>query len=149
MAVPTQFERESAEMRANLAAKGEAERRQAIAACGPGAAAYGIWIAKDRSGREPDRLVYCCQRSGQRGWQPSSDFPGSNDRWEEHEGYDFNGQNVKPFRWSSGLKVLNEYRPQTAEQLAAARERRELKEAEAAAAEAARLAAMPKQLTLF
>ncbi len=114
--------------RQRLADIQNAQLREAIDACGPGADGYGRWVLVDKLKLLPDRGVYCCRRDDGRGWQPTPNFPDQDERLgpHNHPGFVNNktGEITYPFRFSSGMNTLQSYTPQTAERMKAAAEGR-------------------------
>lgn len=117
MAVPTQREIESAQIRREMADRALEELQAAIDVCGEGAKAYAKWTRVDKLGIEPTQVVYCCRREGGH-WEPTP--PDDNVRMTEaqHPGYEIKGERVFPFRYQRGFCALTEYNPDTAEKLA-------------------------------
>lgn len=118
---PTESEERMAKVRAELADAERAEMGKAIAILGPGKTAYASHVQKDRTGKEPDRVVYCCRDDSHTGWQPTP--PDNNERIEGGL-----------FRWVTYFNFIGApgktYRPKTAQELAQGRERREEKKIE-------------------
>lgn len=126
----TELDRENAARRQEIADRTRAAIEEAVAACGPGAHAYGVWSLTDRASGEKHRL-YCCLRDGG-GWEPQPQYAAEERLTaEQHPGYEFNGERVFPFRYEVGFHALSEYRPKSAEQLADARDRRIAKKRDA------------------
>lgn len=120
----TDWDRQRYEGRKQIADEQRSELDAAIAACGPGALAYGVWVIRDRTGVLPDERYYCCRRGDGAGWVPKA--PHSDERLTAatHKGYVMNGVTVYPFRFSVHFGALDEYRPVPPEQLAERRARR-------------------------
>ncbi len=120
----TDWDRQRYEGRKQIADEQQTELDAAIAACGPGALAYGVWVIRDRTGVLPDERYYCCRREDGVGWVPKA--PESDERLTAatHKGYVMNGMTVYPFRFSVHFGALDEYRPVPPEQLAERRARR-------------------------
>jgi hypothetical protein len=133
MALDQDAEREARyAARRRIADEGVAEIAKAIDACGPGATAYGMHVITDRTGELPDRVIYCCRRPTHTGWQPSVQFPGWDERIETPgSGFEVKGVTYYPFRFKFAFGALNEYRPQTPEQMKRAAEARQAKRDEA------------------
>lgn len=127
MAAATDSEKEMAALRAQLAAEGLALRAEAVTACGPGADAYAFWVIVDRTKEQPDQRIATCRRGDGRGWQPPAPNPLERLTGSRLAYIDKEGRTHHPFRFEVGFQSLKEYRPQTAEQLARAREARETK----------------------
>jgi hypothetical protein len=129
-ALVTDWDRQRYEGRKQIADEQQAELDAAIAACGPGAIAYGVWVIRDRSGVLPDQRQFCCRRAGQSGWLPKASASEERLTAETHRGYEINGRTVYPFRYSLYFGYLDEYQPVPPEKLAERRVRREKKELE-------------------
>jgi hypothetical protein len=130
---------ESYATRRRIADEGLAELAKAVAVCGPGATAYAAWIITDKLGLLPEQRVYCCRRPGQAGWLPSHEAAGGTDeRIDDAErSFVVKGETFKPFRFKIGFQSLDEYRPQTPEQMKRAADARDVKRAAAEAAKQA------------
>lgn len=121
----TDRDRQNFEGRSEIASLQNQEREAAIAVCGPGAIAYGVWIDRDRAGILPERRTYCCRRPEYTGWMPVP--PQDNERMtaDMHKGYVFNGETVYPFRWSRHFSDCPSYEPVPPEKLAERRAKRQ------------------------
>jgi hypothetical protein len=131
--------------RARIAGERNALYEQAVAACGPGALAYGMSVVRDRAGLEPTVRLFCCRRPEFTGWQPAVTFDvrapenqmpagpwkSPQDAFGFLVAKDFNGlkagQWYRVCRWDVGLGSIEEYHPQTRDELDRAREAREAK----------------------
>ena len=118
------------EGRMEIAALQNAELDAAIAACGPGAIAYGVWVIRDRAKIEPDKRSYCCRRPDVLGWKPQPEHNMERMTPEMHAGYDFKGDKFYPFRWSLHFQACEEYHPVEPEKLAERRAKRESRKIE-------------------
>ena len=91
---------------------------------------YGVHVIRDKTGVEPDRRFYCCQREGQLGWHPTVeqvfDRHGERrtDKYVEHPQ---TGERCYYFRYSQGTAALEAYNPHTPEQMLAAAAKRKAK----------------------
>ena len=142
MTTPTKNEIEMADYRAKVAAEEEARLAKVMAVLGPGADAYAEWVLTDRTGQIAEQRIPTGRRHGQ-GWQPPA--PTSPERLTNEEGtrlsfVDAASVRHFPFRFIVWFHSFSHYKPQTAEQLAAAREKREAK---ARAAQAEEMALFP------
>lgn len=132
--------------RRRIADASTAQLAEAVAACGPGADAYGCWVVTDSLGEHPPRRVWCCTRDSA-GWQPGH---GSTDErvMDPARAFVVKGVAYYPLRYSIGWQSAAEYKPRTPEQLQVAADARAAKRQAAddarAAAEAATLAADPQ-----
>lgn len=123
---PTEHDIQAAAMRADIAKKERADLDEAIVICGQGKKAYAKHVLHDRTGVEPDRVYYCSQADDGTGWMPKPNhknerLPNGHFRYELH------------FCYIGAPSKL--YKPKTAEQLAAARVKREQKRVDALAAD--------------
>ena len=124
-----------------------ADLAAAVAACGPGALAYGRWTYTDRTNPARVVVVYCCRRPGVSGWV------GEATPWaDELLGPPFLGfaplgqaREAEPFgfgrRWDSYWTACEVPDVATAADLRAAAEKRQAKALAKQADEAAALAA--------
>lgn len=131
---PDEVYAENAALRRRIADEQRAELDAAIAAVGPDHERYCRWIEHDKLGLLPPRISYGYNDGS--GWQNEPPFDG--ERVEQDVvtfvteagiKYDCHTTPIKgvkyyPFRWSLGFQALTSYRPQSAEQLKAAAERR-------------------------
>ena len=137
----TDWDRQRYEERKQIADEQRAELDAAIAACGPGALAYGVWVLRDVTGVLPEQRHYCCRREHGVGWEPKA--PESDERLTAatHSGYQMNGMTVYPFRFSVHFSAIEEYRPVPVDQLAERRARRRRRKLESEQTEIRKLAA--------
>ncbi len=70
----------------------------------PDGIAFGKWRIVDRSEKVADRIIYCCRRRGQAGWQPQHDL--SDERLADGR-----------FRFEVRFTAIEEYHPLTVEVL--------------------------------
>ena len=130
MTSPTKLEIERAADRQAIADEENQKIQSAIEACGPGATAYGYYKLVDKLGIEPPRISWACRRPEHLGWQPKPPKELTTKRMthEQHAGYEYQGGVFYPMRYSCYFGYLQDYKPHTAEQLAAARVKRVQKE---------------------
>lgn len=122
---------ERQEAREAIAARLNAQVEEARALLGP-AEAYGKWTLHDTTGVEPDRVVFCCRRSGEEGWHPNDAeaFGEELITTRRADGFPFAGRTIHLFRYQLWHGYLAEYHPMPAEELERRNETRKRKKAE-------------------
>jgi len=142
-------DQETYAVRRRIADESVAQLAEAIAACGPGADAYGCWVITDKLGEQPLRRVWCCRRDSS-GWEPDHGSTGER-IMDPARAFVVKGVAYYPLRYTIGFMAVAEYKPRTPEQLPRAPDTRAAKrqaETAQAAAEAAAAIAADLQLKL-
>lgn len=124
---PTPHEAKMAAYRAGVAGQAQSEAEFIRSKLGE-AEAYAYWVIIDKLGQLPERKIPTCRRKGGGGWDPPC--PNIDERIPNHpHSYvDKAGNRHDPFRFIHSFQHIGgAYNPMTAEEMAAARAKREAK----------------------